>query len=174
MDVNRKRLVSGAYGIIQYKVFVRYLIEWTFPVKCLMNSDFSVLNFIGNNSLQASDSSKFFRLFKVFFLFSQRCSRHIHFKIRSWFRYQTIHQVSTDCKWKKCKAFQNFNISCFITYDSLENKAWMVKVFLTADIAVGMAPLAVKFAYQSFKYLVLNYQVDFFMNRTPYYRNLVS
>ena len=50
----------------------------------------------------------------------------------------------------------------------------MVKVFLTADIAVGMAPLAVKFAYQSFKYLVLNYQVDFFMNRTPYYRNLVS
>ena len=47
----------------------------------------------------------------------------------------------------------------------------MIKVFLTADIAVGMAPLAVKFAYQSFKYLVLNDQFDFVINRTPYYRN---
>ena len=34
----------------------------------------------------------------------------------------------------------------------------MVKIFLTEDMAVGIAPLAVKFAYKSFKYLFKNYQ----------------
>lgn len=40
----------------------------------------------------------------------------------------------------------------------------MVKIFLTADMAVGIAPLAVKLAYKSFKYLVKNYQ-DFALSK---------
>ena len=39
----------------------------------------------------------------------------------------------------------------------------MVKIFLTADMAVGIAPLAVKFAYKNFKYLFKNWLVSNFI-----------
>ena len=118
-----------------------------------MNSDFSVfLNFI-----RCKWQLKVDKAFQIFLPFLHQYSWHIHVKIRAWFRYQTIHQVSTDCKWKKCKAFQKFQHLLFRKKNKL-HYAWMVKIFLTADMAVGIAPLAVKFAYKNFKYLFKNYQ----------------
>ena len=154
--MGRKGLVSGVQ-YIQYNTiesFRHLFIQLRSSVRWIQIFRFWIL--LETTCFKQVTVQSFLGFSNFSFFFSQRFSRHIHLKIRAWFRYQTIHQVSTDCKWKKCKAFQNFNISCFITYDSCKlwlNTAWMIKVFLTADIAVGMAPLAVKFAYQSFKYM---------------------